>query len=61
MLTQLLSSGVYPPAEDYVNHVDKSRLTLVEAFRNMQIEEEETLENGDFDHEVTFRFSGSIY
>ncbi|KAK3219727.1 hypothetical protein Dsin_013697 [Dipteronia sinensis] len=47
------TSGVYPPAEDYVNHVDKSRLTLVEAFRNMQIEEDESLENGDFDHEVT--------
>jgi hypothetical protein len=24
----------------------------VEAFRNMQVEEEEPLENGDFDHEV---------
>lgn len=45
---------MYPPAEEYVNHVDKSHTTLVEAFRNMQIEEEEALENGDFDHEVTF-------
>lgn len=44
--------GVYPPAEDYITHADKSHMTLVEAFRNMQIEEEEPLENGDFDHEV---------
>jgi len=38
---------VYPPADQYVNHADKSHITLVEAFRNMQIEEEEEhLENG---------------
>ncbi|KAH9666193.1 Coatomer subunit beta'-2 [Citrus sinensis] len=43
--------GVHPPAEDYVNHADKSYMTLVEAFRHMQIEEEDTLENGDLDHE----------
>jgi len=43
---------VYPPAEDYQTHADKPHITLVEAFRNLQIEEEETLENGDFDHEV---------
>jgi len=28
-------------------------MTLVEAFRNLQVEEEESLENGDMDHEVT--------
>lgn len=45
--------NVYPPAEQYVNHADKSQITLVEAFRNMQIEEgEEHLENGDSTHEV---------
>lgn len=27
-------------------------MTLVEAFRNLQVEEEESLENGDIDHEV---------
>lgn len=44
--------NVYPPAEQYINHADKSHVTLVEAFRNMQIEEEEPLENGDSNHEV---------
>lgn len=45
--------NVYPPAEQYVNHADKSHITLVEAFRSMQIEEgEEHLENGDSTHEV---------
>ena len=27
-------------------------MTLVEAFRNLQVEEEESFENGDMDHEV---------
>lgn len=46
--------GVYPPAEDYINHAAESRVTLVEAFRNMQIEDaEEPLENGDSNHELT--------
>jgi len=44
--------GVYPPAEEYINHADRSHLTLVEAFRNMQVDDEEPLENGDADHEV---------
>jgi coatomer subunit beta' len=43
--------SVYPPAEDYVNHIDRPHITLVETFRNMQIEEEEPLENGNLDHE----------
>ncbi|KAH1219445.1 Coatomer subunit beta'-2 [Glycine max] len=48
--------NVYPPAEQYVNHADKSHITLVEAFRSMQIEEgEEHLENGDSTHELTER------
>ncbi|XP_022714928.1 coatomer subunit beta'-2 isoform X1 [Durio zibethinus] len=44
--------GVYPPAADYLNHADSSQMTLVEAFRNMQIGGEEPLENGDLDHEA---------
>lgn len=44
--------NVYPPAEQYISHADKSHVTLVEAFRNMQIEEEEPLENGDSNYEV---------
>lgn len=52
LLTSLIITcrGVYPPAYEYLNHADKSQMTLVEAFRNMQIEE--PLENGDYDHEV---------
>ncbi|PNY10723.1 coatomer subunit beta -2-like protein, partial [Trifolium pratense] len=45
--------NVYPPAEQYINHADKPHITLVEAFRNMQIEEEEPLENGESNHELT--------
>ncbi|KAI6690016.1 hypothetical protein NL676_026844 [Syzygium grande] len=46
--------GVHPPAEEYLNYSDRSHTTLVEAFRNMQVEEEnEPLENGDSNHEVT--------
>ena len=46
--------GVYPPASEYVNQADKSHITLVEAFRNMQIEEgDQPLENGDSNHELT--------
>lgn len=44
--------GVYTAAENYPSHADKSSSTLVEAFRNMQVEAEESLENGDIDHEV---------
>nr|AAP21288.1 At1g52360 [Arabidopsis thaliana]BAC42999.1 putative coatomer complex subunit [Arabidopsis thaliana] len=43
--------GVYTGAKDYPSHADKSSMTLVEAFRNLQVEEEESLENGDMDHE----------
>ncbi|CAI8601205.1 unnamed protein product [Vicia faba] len=46
--------GVYLPAEEYLNHADKSHVTLVEAFRKMQIEEgDQPLENGDSNHELT--------
>ncbi|KAE9600493.1 putative coatomer, WD associated region, tetratricopeptide-like helical domain-containing protein [Lupinus albus] len=45
--------NVYPPAEQYINHADKPHVTLVEAFRNMHIEGEDPLENGDSNHELT--------
>uniref|UniRef100_A0A2P2MUM6 Coatomer beta subunit n=1 Tax=Rhizophora mucronata TaxID=61149 RepID=A0A2P2MUM6_RHIMU len=50
--------SVYPPAEDYINHADKFHTTLVEAFKNMQMEEEEHLENGDYEHEQPADKSG---
>ncbi|WZY73557.1 hypothetical protein YC2023_005797 [Brassica napus] len=43
--------GVYAAAEDYPTHADKSAITLVEAFRNMQVEAEESMENGHMEHE----------
>ncbi|XP_024969366.1 coatomer subunit beta'-2-like isoform X2 [Cynara cardunculus var. scolymus] len=43
--------GHYPPAVEYVNHIDRSHVNLVEAFRQMQLDVEEPLENGGFDHE----------
>lgn len=39
-------------------------MTLVEAFRNLQVEEEESLENGDIDHEVShflFQLADSLH
>ncbi|KAG5026055.1 hypothetical protein JHK86_021969 [Glycine max] len=46
--------GIYSPASEYVKQADKSHITLVEAFRNMQIEEgDQPLENGDSNHELT--------
>ncbi|KAK4427513.1 Coatomer subunit beta'-1 [Sesamum alatum] len=42
--------GNYLPAAEYVHHADRSTASLVEAFRNMQMEEE-TLENGGLDYE----------
>ncbi|KAL4583909.1 hypothetical protein LXL04_008495 [Taraxacum kok-saghyz] len=45
--------GNYPPAMEYVKHVDRSHVNLVEAFKHMQLdaEEEEPHENGGLDHE----------
>ncbi|KAI3727219.1 hypothetical protein L1987_67030 [Smallanthus sonchifolius] len=43
--------GHYPPAAEYVNHVDRSHVTLVETFKNMQLDDEELHENGELDHE----------
>ncbi|XP_022845701.1 coatomer subunit beta'-2-like isoform X1 [Olea europaea var. sylvestris] len=42
----------YPPAAEYVQHIDRSTASLVETFRNMQMHGEEPLENGSMDHEV---------
>ncbi|EMS68585.1 Coatomer subunit beta'-1 [Triticum urartu] len=49
--------GHYPSADEYLNHAEKSDTTLVEAFKRMQvIEEEEPVEaldeNGEPDEEV---------
>ncbi|KAG5379917.1 hypothetical protein IGI04_027759 [Brassica rapa subsp. trilocularis] len=44
--------GVHPPAGDYGSHTHRDYTTLVEAFRIMQIEEEERLEHGDVLEEV---------
>lgn len=49
--------GVYPPAVEYANQADRSHATLVEAFRNMHVDEEELLENGDSNLEVCAVFN----
>lgn len=51
IFSPLLCRGKYPPASEYVQHADRSTASLVEIFRNMQLEEEH-LENGDLDYEV---------
>ncbi|KAL6954259.1 hypothetical protein U1Q18_006639 [Sarracenia purpurea var. burkii] len=43
--------GFYPSAVDYVKYADRSH-NLVEEFRNMQMDEDTPLENGDLNHEV---------
>ncbi|GER44990.1 coatomer [Striga asiatica] len=40
----------YPPAAEYLQHADRSTASLVETFRNMQMDEEH-LENGELDYE----------
>ncbi|KAG6425374.1 hypothetical protein SASPL_115805 [Salvia splendens] len=44
--------GNFPPAAEYMQHADRSTASLVEIFRNMQIEEDEHLENGGLDYDV---------
>jgi coatomer subunit beta' len=49
--------GHYPPADEYLSHAEKSDTTLVEAFKRMQILEDEkpvdpAEENGERDQEV---------
>lgn len=43
--------GTYPPAEHYLNYAERSNINLMESFKSMQIDEEESiLENGNSDH-----------
>lgn len=51
-LLLFLSRGFYPPAAEYVNSADRSHITLLEAFQNLQTDEDVPLENGDLNHEV---------
>ncbi|CAA6671934.1 unnamed protein product [Spirodela intermedia] len=47
--------GIFPPAVEYLNYAGKPNTNLVEAFKNMQISEEDEgvpLENGDSGHEA---------
>jgi coatomer subunit beta' len=42
----------YPPADEYMNHAEKSDATLVEAFKRMQVvEDEEQVDAADEDGE----------
>lgn len=52
--------GDYPPAKEYLSFSEKQSSNLVEAFKNMQLDEEEDLhiENGDSAHEVCFLAAG---
>ncbi|KAL7114171.1 hypothetical protein ACP275_04G103600 [Erythranthe tilingii] len=43
--------GKYPPAAEYMQHADRSTASLIEAFRNMQMDEDEPSENGVLDYE----------
>lgn len=51
-----LCRGKYLPAVEYVQHADRSTASLVEIFRNMQMDEEEPSENGVLDYEVELKF-----
>ncbi|KMZ59957.1 Coatomer subunit beta'-1 [Zostera marina] len=44
----------YPPAEEFLNYIDKSSINLIETFKSMHIreEEDEILENGETTNEV---------
>ncbi|KAL1811400.1 hypothetical protein ACET3Z_021465 [Daucus carota] len=47
----LNQKNTIPPAAKYVNHMHKSNVNRLEAFRNMYVDEEEPHQNGDLDHE----------
>ncbi|KAL6584698.1 hypothetical protein OROMI_003987 [Orobanche minor] len=51
MVSICIERGNYPPASEYVQHADRSTASLVEIFRNMQLEDEEPLQNGGLDYE----------
>lgn len=40
-LADCFCRGIYPPAGEYLNYAEKSKINLVEAFKTMKIEEEE--------------------
>jgi hypothetical protein len=45
--------GDYPPADEYLSYAEKSNTSLVEAFKAMQVSDEDLpVENGDSGHEV---------
>ncbi|PKA57196.1 Coatomer subunit beta'-1 [Apostasia shenzhenica] len=44
--------GTFPPAEEYLSHVEKLNVNLVEDFKNMKMDDDIPLENGDSTHEV---------
>eukprot|EP00267_Zea_mays_P054165 XP_020407384.2 coatomer subunit beta'-1-like [Zea mays] len=57
--------GNYLPADQYLNHAEKSDMTIVEAFKRMQVvqhEEPEDVaeENGELDQQVSHMHSASI-
>lgn len=60
-MLNLCCRGNYPPAAEYAQHADRSTASLVEIFRNMQIEEDEHLENGGLDYEAEVNFSSVLY
>jgi coatomer subunit beta' len=48
----------YPAASEYMNYADRTHINLVEAFRNMQLDAEKPLQNGDVDHEANGEENG---
>jgi len=66
LLSSLLSGpcrGNCPLAEQYLQFADKSKIDLVEAFKSMPIDEEQSLENGDtvYEDEVFFMNAGFLF
>nr|KAJ0224943.1 hypothetical protein LSAT_V11C100014470 [Lactuca sativa] len=49
----------YPPAEEYVNYVDRSHVNLVDIFKHMQLDDDEPHENGELDHEEGVEENGN--
>jgi coatomer subunit beta' len=48
-----MNRGIYPPAEEYMIHAERSNESLVEAFKNMHVHEEMVPDdNEDTVHEV---------
>ncbi|WOH04126.1 hypothetical protein DCAR_0623534 [Daucus carota subsp. sativus] len=50
-----------PPAAKYVNHMHKSNVNRLEAFRNMYVDEEEPHQNGDLDHELKRNCGANLF